>query len=238
MKSLYKLFMTIAVGLSLTACSGSGISGDEVVDNFIEYQNNLGSNISFSMKMEGSIQGEEMFMDIKADIYDDKNAHVNMKMVASGQEFDLEIYTIVENGTVTGYVNQPMVGWIKTTQALNIELQSMAGEFLGNQKEQLTYVGEVEYQEQKLHLIEATISSEEIEKQTKLVAPEGLGDIDLGEPKLNYYVQEDGTLKYIEMQISFNDEKLVYQISYDSVGDVEEIIVPQEVIDNAIEVNY
>ncbi len=241
MKKLLLVFTALAISLSLTACKSNALSEKEVA--LMKIVENWSDDYTSNYSMEGlfvmNIDGNSIEMSMNIDAYDKKSSYISMD---TGGLFDMEIYSVINDNNLTTYMYSPFIDtWIREeTEIKSMEDIKNATELLNAELyKDLKYIGSEEKDNKVYDVIEVNLNQEmyeSLESLTVLIngnsTNASLKDIETFSYKI--LVAEDGLVDYMILHMEEKNNILDVEFRLYNYGKVEEIIVPQDIIDNAV----
>ncbi len=244
MKKVLGILMVLT--LILTAC-GSEDSNDVVEQSTNEtndssildsFNSKIKELTSFEMVMTVETNDPEIGQDISIEykIYDENNMYLKFSGSTDGTDFSMQYYFVEDEEGPVAYMEIPMFGWMKTREDMDTESFNFGESMIIEDENVFDYKGEVEFKGEKLHLLVPTLSSAELAAFAPTDPTTG-EVIATGDYQFNYYIKDDGTLRFIEAVVVSEESEMTTLIEFKNINNVSEIVVPDDVMNDAIDMD-
>ena len=256
MKKYLKYFSIMIMVLVLAVGCGKKEDPQKLLDEAFANMKDIESmstklTINMGINYEGTKLSMDMVMDMDMDKDDD--VHGNYSISLFGYKQDMEMYIMTIDDYSYTYMKQPTGEW-QYTKALvaKDEEETNKKEEMSKLFESMSDVKEVKSDKEGYTKLEVTADLKEVtamlkEYKTEDVFPELDGELDI---TFSVYIK-DGYVYIIEFDVTdilkqmseeypeeypndFSEVKMI--IEYSNFNEINDIVVPQEVVDNAKEV--
>ncbi len=242
MKKILLLLTVFAVTLSLGACNSkvSKEKEEAILKSVQEWAENVDENFKISAVVELNMNGLGLEMNMEVLSYDGVSAFTKIE---AGGLFDAETYTVKNNdGTYTVFTYNAIFGsWIREDLEVAPENNTSAEVkeiFEDTFLELLKYTGSEKKDGKSYDVLVLEFNEETYKKLAEAsgTANDMVGDInfdDIGNFVFKLLVSEEGAPEYLVLEMEAEGVKINAELRMYDYGKVEEIVVPQNVIDEA-----
>jgi len=259
-RSIFKILSSLFAVLLLTSCGNTKeltnvditqdnkdkddeviveIASEEVLERFKIFTNSSLDNFELEINIDSVELDYETTIEAKMKVYDMQNVYIKMTTLLSNMEFEVELYnTLEEDETPVIFMrmNYANVDWLKTknlAKSNGYEADQFNDLILVDNGE-YTYIKKTFFKDDEYHLIHVDMNKHFIADLAE-ATNSNVEDVDLGKMVSDFYVDDNGIPHHIISEYVTTNSNTNVEIKLTNVNAVTKIIVPDTVIEQAID---